>query len=53
MRPDMVLHIREFAELLVADLALHLLVMATSRGVDNLHRPPKLLLLLNCLAPDL
>ena len=49
----MVLHIRELTELLVADLALHLLVMATSRGVDNLHGSPEFFLLLNCLAPEL
>ena len=46
VRSNVVLHVGKLVELLVADFALHLLVLAARLHVDHLHRPPQLSLLL-------
>ena len=49
VRANVVLHIGQLVELLVADFALHLLVLATCLHVDHFHGSPQLSLLLDHL----
>ena len=46
VRAYVVLHVGQLVELLVADFALHLLVLATRLHVDHFHSSPQLSLLL-------